>query len=128
MLFKLDEESIENEVTRIKGLTPTKVRQYFDDVKGLKRKVEAGLTEKQIKIQLQLILSRAIYDTGRAIERKNKEEEEGFKNIRANIERALKADNQDITQSVKELATFFETIYGRFYYEKKKEGGDKEDE
>ncbi|HLI45593.1 MAG TPA: type III-A CRISPR-associated protein Csm2 [Geobacterales bacterium] len=128
MLFKLDEESIENEVTRIKGLTPTKVRQYFDDVKGLKRKVEAGLTEKQIKIQLQLILSRAIYDTGRAIERKNKEEEEGFKNIRANIERALKAENQDITQSVKELATFFETIYGRFYYEKKKEGGDKEDE
>ncbi len=117
MLFKLDEESIENEVTRIKGLTPTKVRQYFDDVKGLKRKVEAGLTEKQIKIQLQLILSRAIYDTGRAIERKNKEEEEGFKNIRANIERALKAENQDITQSVKELATFFETIYGRFYYE-----------
>jgi CRISPR type III-A-associated protein Csm2 len=128
MLFKLDEESIENEVTRIKGLTTTKVRQYFDDVKGLKRKVEAGLTEEQIKVQLQLILSRVIYDTARA----KKEEEKDFENfkefIRSNVKLILETKNQDIKHSVKELATFFETIYGRFYYEKKKEGGDKEDE
>ncbi|MEO0166853.1 MAG: type III-A CRISPR-associated protein Csm2 [candidate division WOR-3 bacterium] len=102
------------EIARLlKGLSTTKMRQYFDDLKGLKRIIESGATAAQIKVKLHLIKSRAHYD----IKRIGKKQEEAMSKLKdllvAGIDIILKSS--DVLQSTKDFSTFFENLYGYFY-------------
>ncbi|MEO0082538.1 MAG: type III-A CRISPR-associated protein Csm2 [candidate division WOR-3 bacterium] len=95
------------------GVTTSKMRQYFDDIKGLRRMLESGATEQQAKVKLRLVLSRLAYDVQRAgrSQRPHMEKLESF--LKACITRVL--DGRDVAQAVKDFAVFFECVYGYFY-------------
>lgn len=94
-------------------ITPTKMRQYFDDIKGLRRRMKSGLTEQQVKVQLRLIQSRIAYDVGRA----SKKDKENWKNferfLNASINKVMNSSN--IEETTDDFITFIEAVYGYFY-------------
>lgn len=97
----------------LKGLSLTKMRQYFDDLKGLGRIIDSGASTEQIKVKLHLIRSRAHYDTQR-IRKKEKEAMLALKDLLiAGIDDILKSN--DVCQHTKEFTIFFENLYGYFY-------------
>lgn len=98
----------------LSGVTKTKMRQYFDDIKGLRRKIKSGLSPQQIKVQLRLILSRVAYDTGRA-SRNDVKHYEGLKNFLAPcVGKVIRSDQTEKTAD--EFITFMEAVYGYFYF------------
>ncbi|OYD13894.1 type III-A CRISPR-associated protein Csm2 [candidate division WOR-3 bacterium JGI_Cruoil_03_44_89] len=103
------------------GVTTTKMRQYFDDIKGLRRKIESDLSPQQIKVQLRLILSRVAYDTGRVKGKKDKTDYNNFclleSFLKACIDKVIKSEN--IEKMTNEFITFIEAMYGYFYFHAK---------
>lgn len=90
-------------------LSVTKVRQYFEDIKGLKRKIDSNINDLELKVQIRLIKSRAAYDEGR--------EKEKFRKFRSLLDECLEKvlKSNSIRQETKEFIVFFETVYGYFY-------------
>ncbi|MEO0123779.1 MAG: type III-A CRISPR-associated protein Csm2 [candidate division WOR-3 bacterium] len=97
----------------LRGLSTTKMRQYFDDLKGLRRIIESGATAAQIKVKLHLIKSRAHYDIKRIVKKQEKAMSELKDLLVAGIDIILKSS--DVLQSTKDFSTFFENLYGYFY-------------
>lgn len=97
-----------------KGITTTKMRQYFEDIKGLRRIIESKATPAQIKTKLQLILSRIHYDTKRAktTQRQVMTNLKDF--IASAISKVLKSNN--VLQEATNFSIFFENFYGYFYF------------
>jgi CRISPR/Cas system CSM-associated protein Csm2 small subunit len=93
----------------LKGVTTTKMRQYFDDIKGLRRIIDSGAEPDQIRVKLQLILSRIHYDAKRDKKLSN------LKDFLCSlINKALKST--ELLQATKECSIFFENFYGYFYF------------
>ncbi len=102
----------------LSDITKTKMRQYFDDIKGLRRKIKSGLSAQQIKVQLRLILSRVAYDTGR-VSRKDVENYEKLKGFLSGcINKVI--EDKNIEEATDGFITFIEAIYGYFYFHAKK--------
>ena len=93
------------------GVTTTKMRQYFDDIKGLRRKIESDLSPQQIKVQLRLILSRVAYDVGR---KKISPLLESF--LKDCVDKVIRSGNERIKETTDEFVTFIEAMYGYFYF------------
>ncbi len=94
----------------------TKLRQYFDEIKGLARMADANLSPTKIKVKLRLIASRIKYDSERC---SGGDEKRAFQNlevfIEAGVNYVIKKRREDITEAVKEFAVFFECVYGYHY-------------
>lgn len=103
-------EKIGEELSEI---TVSKMRQYFDDIKGLRRKIKSGLSAQQVKVQLSLIKSRLAYDVGRA----SVGDKKSWKNFKGFIDKCIEKifNSQDVIKVTNEFITFFESVYGYFY-------------
>lgn len=112
----------------LSGITDTKMRQYFDDIKGLRRKIKSGLTDQQLKVQLRLIQSRITYDVGRETKQEKKTNMQNLKKlIDVSVDKIMGSGN--IETLTNNFITFFETMFGYFYWARKtksKEGGEEE--
>lgn len=108
-----------------KGITTTKMRQYFEDIKGLRRIIESGARPEQIKTKLQLTLSRIHYDTKRATKKKQLQSMTNLKDfISSAISKVLKSNN--VLQEATDFSIFFENFYGYFYFYAEKQKGEEE--
>ncbi len=101
------------------GVTTSKMRQYFDDIKGLRRMVESRASAQQVKVKLRLVQSRLAYDVGRASKKQRPDMEKLKRFLDAGISRVL--NSNDACQAVKDFAVFFECVYGYFYSNAKPE-------
>jgi CRISPR type III-A-associated protein Csm2 len=97
------------------GVTTSKMRQYFDDVKGMRRMIESGAKPEQIKVKLQLMRSRLYYDAGRD---KKVETLKAF--LVSAIDEICRSDK--FLQRTTDFAVIFEGIYGYFYANSRKSG------
>jgi CRISPR type III-A-associated protein Csm2 len=99
----------------LRGISTTKMRQYFDDIKGLQRIIESNPKPEQIKVKLQLIKSRIHYDLGR------KKVSPALKDfLVACIDKVQKSNNANLNKTAKDFTVFFENFYGYFYYKAQK--------
>ncbi|RLB08559.1 MAG: type III-A CRISPR-associated protein Csm2 [Deltaproteobacteria bacterium] len=99
----------------ISEIATTKLRQYFDEIKGLARMAEAGLSDKQIKVKLRLIESRAKYDLGRA----SKRDRAAFQKLNDFLTTSFDhVRSGKVEERIKQFALFFECVYGYFYYKR----------
>ena len=113
MLIKVTKRA-EDIGQELSGITKSKMRQYFDDIKGLRRKIDSGLGSQQIKVQLRLILSRIAYDSGRA----GKKDIDSYNQLKAFLADCINKiiGSKNIKEATDEFITFIETVYGYFYF------------
>lgn len=102
----------------MKRISTSKMRQYFDEIKGLRRMIESGsASSEQIIVKLHLIRSRIYYDSKRDGTLQPLKE---FLN--KSIDKIFNEEN--ILGATQSFSYFFENLYGYFYfYSERTEGG-----
>ena len=93
-------------------ISETKFRKFFDDVKRVQRKLDAGISFAELKPQILLMKSKAAYETARGIPEKFRDFFVGC------IDNVLRGDEK----TYKNFVTFFEAVYAYFYYHSKSKG------
>jgi len=89
------------------GVTPTQLRNFFNEVKALESRIEAGGFEK-VDALIGLLKSKAAYTYARA----EKKKKEGFKYLQYMIEQCV--DYSTSKERFRDFVLFFEAVMGFF--------------